>query len=272
VAGLIQGYYTDRYAHPWRTIFNDIEKHWTRENQKKDVSEAIVLLRDAVFSAFDILSLSIALDIQTREIVSLFTNESNWKDGRRRVRSKCIELAEQMIKKRKTRYLIPSALKRDGFGFLISDLQNAELETFKKARPKIGKIPKRKCTVLDLRPLEKSRLGSKFLKEQMVMEHFLEKKDSRVPIILEAFDRFLIDYEIDSSSSAAEPVPTEQITLNGTPVSEIASEKADASKRVLAKEVQSPLSDYIEMSSHPKKNRKKSKKPSKQKKRRARKK
>ena len=272
MTGLIQGYYTDRKAHPWHAIFNDIEKHWSRENPKRNVSEAIVLVRDAVFSAFDILSFSIALDIQTREIVSLFTNESNWKDGRRKVRSRCIELAEQMIKKRKTRFLTPTALKRDGFGFLISDLQSAELEIFKKARPKMGKIPKRKGTVLDLRPLEKSRLGSKFLKEQMVMEDFLEKKDSRVSIILEAYDRFLIEYEIDSSSSAAEPLPTEQVTLNGTPVSEIASEKADATKRVLEKEVQSPLSDYIEMSSPPKKNRKKSKKPSKQKKRRSRKK
>jgi hypothetical protein len=272
VADLIQGYYTFRNAHPWHTIFSDIEKHWTRENPKKDVSEAIVLLRDAIFSVFDILSLSIALDIQTRDIVSLFTNESNWKDGRRQVRSRCIELAEQMIKKRKTRFLIPSALKRDGFGFLLSDLQDAELETFKKARPMMGKLPKRKGTVLDLRPLEKSRLGSKFLKEQMVMEHFLEKNDSRVPSILEAYDHFLVEYEIDSSASAAEPVPTEQVTLNGTPVSEIASEKADATKRVLDKEVQSPLSDYIEMNSPPKKSRKKSKKPSEQKKRRARKK
>ena len=272
MANLIQGYYTDRNADPWHTIFSDIEKHWTRENPNKDVSEAIVLLRDAVFGAFDILSLSIALDIQTKEIVSLFTNESNWKDGRRRVRSRCIELAEQMIKKRKTRFLIPSALKRDGFGFLVSDLQNAELETFKKARPKMGKIPKQKGTVLDLRPLEKSRLGSKFLKEQMVMERFLKKNDSRVPIILEAYEQFLIDFEIDSSASAAEPVPTEQVTLNGTPVSEIASEKVDAGKRFLEKEVQSPLSDYIEMNSLPKKNRKKSKKPSKQKKRRTRKK
>ena len=270
MADLIQGYYTDRNTHPWQTVFSDIEKHWIRENPKEDVSETIVLLRDAVFGAFDILSLSIALDIQTREIVSLFTNESNWKDGRRQVRSRCIELAEQMIKKRKTRFLIPSALKRDGFGFLISDLQDAEVETFKKARPKMRKIPKRKGTVLDLKPLEKSRLGSEFLKEQMVMKDFLEKNDSRVSIILEAFDHFLLEYEIDSSSSTAEPFPTEQVTLNGTPVSEIESEKTDASRRVLEKDVQPPLSDYIEMSSPPK--RKKSKKASEQKKRRARKK
>jgi hypothetical protein len=266
---LIQGYYANRNAHPWHTIFGDIETHWTRVNPKRDVTETLILLRDAVFGALGILSLSIALDIQTKDIVSLFTSESSWMDGRRQVRNRCAELVEEMIKKRKTRFLIPSALKRDGFGFLISDLQNAELDTFKKAKPKMRKIPKRKGTVLDLRPLEKNRLGSEFLKEQMVMEDFLEKNDSRVRIILEAYDRFLLEYEIDSSSSAVVPVPTEQVTLNGTPISEIESEKEDASRRVLEKDVQPPLSDYFEMSSLPKKSGKKSKKPSKQKKRRA---
>ncbi len=120
VANLMKGYYSDKKENPWHSVYKDLEKYWAREHPKKSISETLILLRDAVFGAFDILSLSIALDIPTSEIVALFTKQATWKEGRRQVRNRCIELVEALTKKRKTRYLVPSALRRDGFGFLVS--------------------------------------------------------------------------------------------------------------------------------------------------------
>lgn len=270
VADLMKGYYSDKISHPWHTIYRDIEKYWAREHPRKDVTETLILLRDAVFGALGMMSLSIALDVPTSELIALFTKEATWKEGRRQVRNRCIELIEELAKKRKTRYLVPSGLKRDGFGFLVSGIEDAELETFKKAKPKMKKVPKKKKEILNLAPLEKSQIGSRFLREQMVMETQIETGDSRIPTILEAYDHFLVELEIDMSSSIPEPVPTEQITLNGTPVTEPLDEKAIPSKKRRKKVEQSPLTDFIHKKAATKK--KKSKKPPRQKKRRAKKK
>jgi len=263
VAELMKGYYSDKKAHPWHTVYRDLEKSWAKEHPKKDVKETLLLLRDAVFGALDILSLSIALDIPASEFVAILTKETSWKEGRRKVRNRCIEIIEELAKKSQTRYLVPSALKRDGFGFLVDEVEQAELEKFRKAKPKMKKVPKKKKQVLDLAPLEKSLFGSRFLKEQMVMEKEIEKGDPRIPTILEAFDHFLVELEIDLSLTQPEPVPTEQVTLNGTPLSDVDEEKLVHIKKTRKKVEQPPLTDYIE---------EKPKKPSRQKKRRAKKK
>jgi hypothetical protein len=271
VADLMKGYYSDKKAHPWYTVYRDLEKYWVKEHPKKDVKETLLLIRDAVFGALDILSLSIALDVPTSEFVAILTKETSWKEGRRKVRNRCIELIEELAKKRKTRYLIPSALKRDGFGFLVDEVEEAELETFRKAKPKMKKVPKKKKPVLDLKPLEKSLLGSRFLREQMVMESQIEKGDPRIPAILEAYDHFLVELEIDISSTIPEPVPTEQVTLNGTPLTEVDEEKVAHIKRPRRKVEQPPLTDFIEEKPKVKKKKKQKKSPA-QKKRRVKKK
>ncbi|GAF93221.1 unnamed protein product, partial [marine sediment metagenome] len=107
--------------------------------------------------------------------------------------------------------------------------------------------------------------------EQMVMETQIEKGDPRIPTILEAYDHFLVELEIDISASIPEPIPTEQVTLNGTPITGVKDEKTLPSKKTRKKVEQSPLTDFIEEKPAAKK-KKKSKKPSGQKKRRAKKK
>ena len=148
-------------------------------------------------------------------------------------------------------------MKRDGFGFLIDEVEEVEVDLFKKAKPKLKKVSKRK-QILDLAPLEKTRMGSRFLREQMVMEAELPKDDPRVDSILDAYDHFLVEYEIDRSSAIPEPAKTEQVTLNGKPVSEIAGEKSAPGKRKADKAVQSPLSEFLE--EEPKKKSKKTSK------------
>ncbi|MGY5865421.1 MAG: hypothetical protein RTV41_12520 [Candidatus Thorarchaeota archaeon] len=266
----MKGFFSDKKAHPWDRMYKDIETHWKREHTKTSATETLILIRDAVFGVLDILSLSIALVTPTSDLVTLFVKEKNWKEGRRSVRNKCIELVEDLIKKKKTRHLVPTAMNRDGFGFLIDEVEEVEVALFKKAKPKLKKIPKKKKQVLDLAPLEKIRIGSRFLREQMIMETELDQKDPRIPTLLEAYDHFLVDYEIDRRSVMPEPLMTEQVTLNGKPVSEATAEKPSLSKRRADKAVQSPLTDYIEEKKPMKK--KKSKKTSAKKKGRAKKK
>lgn len=243
----MKGYFSDRKTHPWDRLFKDIQTYWKKDYPNKTPTETLILLRDAIFGALDILSLSIALPNPASEFLAIFTKEDSWKEGRRKVRNKCIELVENLIKKKKTRYLVPSALKRDGFGFLIDEIEEVEFELLKKARPELKRDPKskKKAKILDLEPLEKCRLGSKFLREQMIMETKINGKDSRVPLILEAYDHFLVEYEIDRSSTIPEPIQTEQITLNGTPLPNDFDEKSTPTKRSRDEAVQSPLTDFI---------------------------
>jgi hypothetical protein len=244
----MKSFFLDKKAHPWHRVYKDIETYWKREHPKKDPSETLILLRDAVFGALDILSFSITLPNPTSEFLVLFTKEDTWKEGRRKVRNKCIELAEGLIKKKKTRYLIPSALKRDGFGFLVNDIEEVELELFRKAKPTLKQDPnkKKKIEILNLAPLEKLKLGSRYLREQMIMETKIEKKDQRIPTILEAYEHFLLELETNRRSAIPEPAQTEQVTLNGTSLSNDDDEKTTPVKRVVDKAVQSPLTDFLD--------------------------
>jgi len=247
VSELMKGFFVNKKAHPWHRVYQDIESYWKREHPKKAPTETLILLRDAIFGALDILSLSITLPNPTSEFLALFIKEDTWKEGRRKVRNKCIEVAEGLIKKKKTRYLIRSALKRDGFGFLVDDIEEVELELFRKAKPTFKQDPKKKKKkeILDLAPLEKLTLGSRFLREQMIMETKIEKKDPRISTILEAYDHFLLEHEIDRRLTIHEPVRTEQVRLNGTPLSTGDEKETTPSKRVADKAVQSPLTDFL---------------------------
>ena len=62
------------------------------------------------------------------------------------------------------------------------------------------KVPKKKKQILDLALLEKSQLGSRFLREQMVMETQIVKDDPRLPTILEAYDHFLVEQVMASNT------------------------------------------------------------------------
>jgi hypothetical protein len=244
VADLMKAYFSDKKSHPWDRVYKDIQTHWKQEHPKTSATETLILLRDAIFGALDILSLSIVLDTPTSDLLSLFVKEKTWKEGRRSVRNKCIELMENLIQKKKTRHFLPSALKRDGFGFLIDEIEEVEIALLKKAKPKLKKVGKKQ--ILDLTSLEKTRMGSKFLREQMIMETALPKDDPGIDSLLTAYDHFLVEYEIDRSTAITEPIKTEQVTLNGKPIFEEGEGKVKRGKRKVDKAVQSPLTDFIE--------------------------
>ena len=102
------------------------------------------------------------------------------------------------------------------------------------------------------------------------MKRYIEKGDPRIPEILEAYDHFLVELEVDISASTSGQILTEQVTLNGKPVTEVEDEKARFSKKQREKAEQSALTDFIE--EEPTKPMKKAKKPSGQGKRRVKKK
>ena len=235
--------------------------YWLTEHLKDDVSETLLLLREAVFGALDILSFGLISEVSTLEVLAILTNEPNWNAGRRRVRNHCLDIAEGLIEKGKVRYLLPSALKRDDFGFLVPRVEEAQWDNFMKAKPKVSRGK------LNLSKLEESVLGSRFLSEQMIMETKLNFDDPRIPTLLEAYELQLVEIEVNRSTRIQPAGPTEQVTLNGGIVQENEEEKEPSTKKRKQAEVVSPLTDFLEETS--KKSKKKSpQKPAKKSRRR----
>ncbi len=239
VASLIKGYYSEKNDNPWHKVSKNIQTFIKKESSKDKLSETLILLRAGVFGALDILSFGLIDEITTTNIIKAFTIEDTWKLGRRSARNLCLDVADKLIEKGNTRYLTPSALKRDGFGFLISRIEEAQWQKFKKAKPKVTKGE------MNLTKLEKSVTGSKFLREQMIMETKIDANDPRVETLLEAYELQLVEIEVNRSSRIKPPAPTEQVTLNGQPVFDDDEEKEEKVKRKASKGDQTPLTDFL---------------------------
>ena len=252
VAELIKGYYSEKTENPWHKVNNNIQTFIKKETSKDKLSETLILLRAAVFSSLDILSFGLVDDIATADVIMAFTTEETWKLGRRNARNLCLDVADKLIEKGNTRYMTPSALKRDGFGFLIPRIEEAQWEKFKKAKPKVTKGE------LDLTKLEASIIGSKFLRDQMIMETKIDAKDPQAEALLEAYELQLVEIEVDRSSRIRPPTPTEQVTLNGQPVFDEEEEKEEKVKRKSSMGDQTPLTDFLSEDKKPVKTPKKS--------------
>lgn len=239
VASLIKGYYSEKNENPWHKVSKNIQTFINKESSKDKLSETLILLRAGVFGALDILSFGLINEITTTDIIKAFTKKDTWKLGRRSARNLCLDVADKLIEKGSTRYLTPSALKRDGFGFLIPRIEEAQWEKFKKAKPKVTKGE------MNLTKLEKSVIGSKFLREQMIMETKIDANDPRVETLLEAYELQLVEIEVNRSSRVKPPTLTEQVTLNGQPVFDEDEEKEEKVKRKTSKGDQTPLTDFL---------------------------
>jgi hypothetical protein len=242
VVEMLKGFFRDRKTNPWHQLHKDIQTHWEKEYPKRNVSETLLLLREAIFGALDILCFGLIAEISTYDVLNLLTSESHWNAARRKVRNHCLDIVEQLISKGNIRYLLPSALKRDNFGFLIPRVEEVQLENFVKAKPKISRGK------LDLSKLEKSILGSHFLSEQMIMETKLNSDDPRVPLLLEAYELQLVEIEVNRSTRTHSIAQTEQATLNGGIVTEAEEEKEAPTKKRKHTEDIAPLTDYLEES------------------------
>lgn len=239
VADLMKGYFSDKTNNPWDTLYRTIEKLSKKDGDTKELREIFILLREGVFGALEILSFCLIPEITTRDIIQVFTKEKDWSLGRRKTRNLCLNIADGLIEKGNIRYLLPSSLKREGFGFLTSRIEEEELEQFRKAEPKISRGK------LDLSKLQNSIIGCRFLREQSITETKLEKDDSRIELLQEAYQLQLVELEFERTTRTKAVQDTEQITLNGQPVTNHEDEKVSPSRKKKTLEIQTPLSEFI---------------------------
>lgn len=209
----IESYWSDKKQYPLHRLYKVIEKYWEQENPDIDLSGALILIRDGIFASLDILSLSLALEVPTEELVHILCKEKSFKDGRRKVRNYCANLAKDMIETGEVGYLTETGLKRDGFEYLTPKLKDKHIEIFKAARPveKDGQY--------SLSRLLRSKYGKMLLRELEVTKNKIDASDLMAKEILERYDHMLIEIELDT-----DPLPdieeTQQLTLNGEPIEE----------------------------------------------------
>jgi len=241
VAEAIRGYWTNKRAHPWHRIVKELSEKGRRVLEKNELEETTALLRDAVFAALDMLSLSVALDLTTRELLDIVLKEKSWRNGRREARAYCAQLVAGLIAKGRVDYLIPSALERDGFGYLVPDLLQAQLDQLQNAKPKL------KDGAYDLSALHRSVLGRLLLRDFEVTGRTLPEDDPRAKELLEGFEHLVLEKELEQSERAIRPLDTAQVTLNGEIVEDTEPPEAPETERVEEKapEVQLPLTEYI---------------------------
>lgn len=214
-ANSIKEYWTDKRKAPWHRLYKLIEEEWNwKEGNIQELKEKLILIRDGVFASLGMLSLSLAIDMNTKDVLTLLTKAKDWSSGKRIVREKCAKIVNRQISNGDVAYLVPSGLERDGFGFLMGPLKDVLIQEYRESQPV------RKKRHLDVSALSNSVLGRHLLRQQMISEGKLELDDPRIQPLLEAFGRYLVELELDERVVIPKPQDTEQLTLNGEVVIE----------------------------------------------------
>ncbi|UCH05343.1 MAG: hypothetical protein JSW05_04040 [Candidatus Thorarchaeota archaeon] len=99
IAELMKGYWIDKRDHPWHRLCRILGRDWKKTGDPTTTSKKLMLLREGVFGALGILSLSLPLDFSTEQVLKTLTRAKSWKEGRQKVRGKCVKLAMEMISK-----------------------------------------------------------------------------------------------------------------------------------------------------------------------------
>jgi hypothetical protein len=182
----------------------------------------------------------LALDVTAQEVLAIVLKGKNWNEGRRDARSFCSMEATQHISKQNLDFLDSLSLKRDGFGYLIPQLDEARLDQYRKARP-----TKEKGNLI-LKPLARSVYGKRILRNFMITSPTIKASEDQAKQLLSEYDNYLIELETDTSRTEIPSGPTEQLTLEGEPVSlEEDAMTAPSEEEKPEKGVQAPLSEYI---------------------------
>jgi len=259
LAELMKGYWMDKKDHPWHRMYKILGKEWNKTGDPVATSKKLMLLREGVFGALGILSLSLPLDFSTEQVLQTLTRAKSWKEGRQKVRSRCVKLATEMISSGEVAYLVPSGLQRDGFGFIVPELSEALLEEFRKAEPKVRKGQ------ANLVRLSSSVLGRHLLRERMITETKMPEDDPRFQMLSQEYQRLLVEIELDDELVSLRE--TLQITLNGRIAEEITEGRDYPGGKVDPKGVQSSLTEFLEKENQKKKpkSKKTKKKPGRKK-------
>ncbi|RDE15418.1 MAG: hypothetical protein C4K49_06205 [Candidatus Thorarchaeota archaeon] len=239
VIDTFEGYWRDKTRYPWHNTYVMLEKYWALENPETDVSETLLLLRDGVFGALGLHSLSLPIEMSTQEILRRIVKGRSWKDSRRSAREYLSQVVSDMIEQGQIAHLIPSALKHDGLGFLLPSLEKARLDEFRNARPKITRGK------LDLRPLSKSVIGRTLLRQLSTKREMLAVDDPQVGQAEEAYEHMLLDLEVGEGVATLSPEDTLQVTISGEPLEETTERKQVRGVLPLTPGVQTNLTEYV---------------------------
>ena len=241
VVDALKGYWRDKKQYPWHRILKELSNKGPKTMTDKEIAECVGLLRDGVFAALDMMSLNLALDVPTSEILDLLLKEPSWHVGRQKVRAHCANLASELIDKGKVDLLSPRGLEHDGFRFLVPALLKKRLEMLEKASP----TPEE--GYYDLTPLHKSILGRRLLRQLSITEKKISEDDPRVEELLTLHANLLLDLELEESSYVVDPDETTQVTLNGDIVDEEEGEEPskDRPSSKTEEKLQVPLTEYI---------------------------
>ena len=99
----LKSYWKDKKANPWNKIYSILEKYWMNERSDQEISNTLLLIRDGIFGAIDIHSISLALDIPAKDLLNLLLHAESWNEGRRKVRTQCAQLISDMLEKGDTK-------------------------------------------------------------------------------------------------------------------------------------------------------------------------
>lgn len=239
VVETFEGFWTDKAKYPWHTVYPSLEKRMPAKKPDADLSSTLLLLRDAVFGALGLTSLSLALDLSTEEVVKKITKQQSWREAQRIVRQYVSDIVTEMIGKGDIAYLIPFGLVTDGLGFLVPLLRQAQLQEFRDARPKLvrGKI--------NLKALSKSTMGRTLLKQLAITEDGLKELDPRGAALLESYEHMLVDIEIGEEVTTATVPDTEQVTIGGEPLKKSPSRSPTRAAGSRGSGVQTNLTAYV---------------------------
>ena len=239
-ADVMKAYWKDKKSHPWHMLYKTIEANKDSFESEEDLAQSLLFLRDAVFGVLELGSLSLPLQIPTEELLDVILSGRSWVDGRRKARAYCADMVAKRIEKRELDYLVPSGLARDGLGYMVSPLQEAQLEQYRDARPTV------KDGKYDLKQLARSCHGYAALRAAGVTESQLGEADPRAQTLVEAYDRLLVELELEVSTPSEFPQETLQTTLNGDLIEDVSSKKQVTDvQRPKEAEQQQPLTEFI---------------------------
>ncbi len=217
-----------------------LDKYWEKEKTGEDLGEVLMQIRDGVFGSLDIHSVSLALDTPTSEILAILLKGSDWNDGRKKVRLFCSKEVGKLIVKQNLDYLDGKSLGRDGFGYLVDQLIESQLNQYRQSKPQEDKGS------INLKALHNSVHGRLLLRELGITANSVTTKSPEAGSVLQAYENRLIELETDTSRIEIPSGPTEQVTLEGEPVEEL--EPKGEEKRTKSKgkdEHQAPLTEYM---------------------------
>ncbi|MGM0686927.1 MAG: helix-hairpin-helix domain-containing protein [Promethearchaeati archaeon] len=229
----LKGYWKDKDANPWDRFYKVLETY-IEGLDSKDLSQRILLVREAVFCGLGMTSLSLPLDLGADKLLSILTKEASWEDGRREARAYCASILQEKIEAGHVDYIVETGLEKDGFGYLVSKVREARIEKFRKAKPDPD------SERIDLTALRQSQYGRNLLRSLSILESNLEASDERVERLLEKYDHQLLELELAGTLDDLPVDSTHQVTLTGAPV----QNQVDASReKIQISESSSPDED-----------------------------